>query len=115
LGLLRLWNFIGEKERIAKALVVNLTRAFSALILFSIAFSELKKGRKVVFVFASTAYGRFLSISMITAPIMIITIITAAIPNSTVPVDARPVTGGAVGAGVGGGELAKNAALAEDP
>jgi hypothetical protein len=34
------------------------------------------------------------------------TIIIAATPNITVPVDAKPETGGAVGGAVGGGELA---------
>ena len=43
---------------------------------------------------------------MIAAPIMIITIITAATPNSRLPVDARPVTGAGVGGGVAGGEPA---------
>jgi hypothetical protein len=46
---------------------------------------------------------------------MTITIITAAIPNSTVPVDAKPVTGAAVGAGVGAGEPALKYVAAEDP
>ena len=49
-------------------------------------------------------YGRFLlSITRIKAPIMIITIIIATTPNSTVPVDARPVGGETVGASVGDG------------
>jgi hypothetical protein len=66
----------------------------------------LKKGESG-FCFAYLAYGRFLSVSTAsTATHMTITIIIAAIPNSTVPVDAKPVTGGAVGAGVGGGEPA---------
>ena len=52
-------------------------------------------------------YGRFLlSISRIKAPIMIITIIIATTPNSTVAVDAKPVTGEAVGAAVGADGLA---------
>ena len=46
---------------------------------------------------------------------MTITITTTAMPNSRLPVDAKPHTGGAVGAGVAGGELAQKAALAFDP
>ena len=68
---------------------------------------RLKKGKVVRCVRLLYFYGRFLSIStIIAAPIMIITIITAAIPNSTVPVDASPVGGAAVGAGVAAGALA---------
>jgi hypothetical protein len=69
-------------------------------------FFVTKKGESGL-CFASLVYGRFLSISTAsTATHMTITIITAATPNSTVPVDARPVTDGAVGAGDAGGELA---------
>jgi hypothetical protein len=49
-------------------------------------FKTKKGGRD--FCFVSVAYGRFLSISIIAAPIMTITVITNTIPNSTVPVDA---------------------------
>jgi hypothetical protein len=53
---------------------------------------------------ASSAYGRFLSINTAsTATHMTITIIIAATPNSTVPVDARPVTGEGYGDAVGAG------------
>ena len=61
-------------------------------------------------------YGRFLSITAsIAAPIMTITIITAAIPSSRLLVDAKPVAGEGYGDAVGDGEPAKKAALAEDP
>jgi hypothetical protein len=79
--------------------------------LFSSAFSPLlittiKKGKVVLCSFA-LAYGRFLSISIISiAPIMTMMIAITATPNSTVDVDARPVGGEAVGAGVAGGLLA---------
>jgi hypothetical protein len=57
---------------------------------------------------ASLAYGRFLSIIIAsTATHMTITIITAATPNSTVPVDAMPVTGAAVGTTAGAGVTTK--------
>jgi hypothetical protein len=99
---------------LSKELCVNLTRAFSALILFRIALMELKKG-KVKLCSLISLYDRFLlSISRIKAPIMIITIIIAATPNSTVPVDARPVGGEAVGAGVAAGELAWTYVPADD-
>ena len=53
------------------------------------------------------SYGRFLSVrTASTTPMMIITIIIAAAANSTVDVDASPVGGEAVGAGVAGGLLA---------
>jgi hypothetical protein len=68
--------------------------------------AQIKKGKMMLCSFA-LAYGRFLSIrTASTATHTIITIITAATPNSTVPVDAKPVGGAAVGAGVGGGLLA---------
>ena len=61
-------------------------------------------------------YGRFLSVRTANiAPMMIITIITAAIPYSTVVVDASPVTGAAVGAGVGAAALTVKADSAYDP
>jgi hypothetical protein len=67
-------------------------------------FQGKKRKRGSSFCLASLAYGRFLDISTAkTATHTIMTIITAAIPSSTVPVDARPVGGAAVGAGVGGG------------
>jgi hypothetical protein len=90
-----------------KAIVffVNFTRAFSALISFPLLF-ETKKG-EISFCFASLAYGRFLSISIAsTATHMIMTITTTATPNITVAVDAKPVTGEAVGAAVAAGALA---------
>ena len=43
------------------------------------------------------------------------TITTIAIPNSTVPVDARPVTGEGYGDAVGAGALAWKDVEAEDP
>ena len=84
---------------------VTFKQSFSAIALFSVAFLKLKKGESG-FCLASSAYGRFLAIiSASTTTHMTITIITAAIPNSTVPVDARPVTGADVGAGVGAAAL----------
>jgi hypothetical protein len=69
-------------------------------------FQGNKKERKW-FLFASLAYGRLLRVRIAsTAPIMIITITTTAIPNSKLAVDAKPVGGAAVGAGDAGGELA---------
>ena len=57
-----------------------------------------------MFVFETLVYGRFLVTSIAsTAPMMIITIIIAAIPYSTVSVDAKPVSGVAVGAVVAAG------------
>ena len=86
---------------------MNLTRAFSALIFWSLSntfvFEGLKKGESG-FCLASWVYGRFLSVKTAsTAPIMIMTIITAAIPNSRLPVDASPVTGEGYGDAVGAG------------
>ena len=53
---------------------------------------------------SASFYGRFLiSTASIAAPIMTITITTIAIPNSRLPVDAKPVTGEAAGAAVGAG------------
>ena len=75
-------------------------------ILFSYAFKGLEKG-KVFLCLLSLAYGFFLSIIIAsTATHMTITIIIAATPSITVSVDARPVGGDAVGAGVAGGLLA---------
>ena len=57
--------------------------------------------------FCFFVYGRFLSVRIAsTAPIMIITIITAAIPNSKLANDAKPVTGVGYGGAVGDGALA---------
>ncbi len=52
-------------------------------------------------------YGRFLSISIIAAPIMTITIIMATIPYIRVLFEAKPLAGVAVGGAVAAGELAK--------
>jgi hypothetical protein len=72
-----------------------------------ITLTGLKKGKVMGWVHLLSLYDRFLSVRIAsTATHMTITIITATIPNSTVEVDAKPVTGGAVGAGVGGGLLA---------
>jgi len=62
--------------------IVNLTRAFSALILFLHCFLKTKKGeRGIVVVLLFCFYGFFLSKSKPTMAIaMIITIITATIP-----------------------------------
>ena len=49
-----------------------------------------------------SSYGCFLIVrTASTTPIMIITIITAAIPNSRLPVDAKPVGGDGYGDAVG--------------
>ena len=70
---------------------VNSSRTFSC-------FLRLKKeGESIVFVWLF--YGRFLSSRIAsTTPIMIITIITAAIPYSRLANDAKPVTGVGYGA-----------------
>ena len=58
----------------------------------------------MVFVWLLSAYGRFLkSTASIATPIITITITIIATPSITVPVDAKPVTGEAVGAGVAAG------------
>ena len=60
-------------------------------------------------------YGRFLSIrTMSMAPIMIMMIAITAIPNSRLDVDARPVGGAAVGAGVGAAALSVKVDSADD-
>ena len=62
------------------------------------------------------AYGRFLSISrIITAPIMIIMTAITATPNSRLAVDARPVGGEAVGAGVAAAGVTVKLLSAQDP
>ena len=81
--------------------------------LFFNAFKKIKGGNVVLF---GIFYGRFRSInSASTAPIMITTIITAAIPNSTVPVDAKPDTGAAVGAGLAGDDATYMLVSAVEP
>ena len=61
----------------------------------------------MIFLVGFAVYGRFLlSISTIMAPIMIMTMIMATTPYSTVDVDAKPEGGDAVGGGVAPGELA---------
>jgi hypothetical protein len=66
-----------------------------------------KGGEVMLCLFFVSLHGRFLiSTTSIATPMMIMTIMIAATPNSTVDVDARPVGGAAVGAGVGGGLLA---------
>ena len=78
---------------------MNLTRAFSALLFSRDCFLKLKKG-KVSFCLA-LLYGRFLIISTAsTAPMMIMTTMTATIPSIRSFVVAKPVTGEVVGAGV---------------
>jgi hypothetical protein len=76
-----------------------LTRAFSALILFSIAFLELKKG-KVDFCLRGF-YGRFLSAKKSTAKPMIITTIMAMTAGTkyVLTTDAGAGVGVAVAAG----------------
>ena len=75
--------------------------------IFFITFKWTKKGESECCGHLLSPYGCFLSIStIIAAPIMIITIAITATPNSRLAVDARPVGGAAVGAGVGGGLLA---------
>ena len=84
-----------------------LTRAFSALYSSLQGFKGLKKGKVKFCVHLFSLYGRFLSISTASAAThMIITITITATPNITVPVDAKPVGGEAVGAAVGAGALA---------
>ena len=111
-GLPRLRNVLGRKIiadfNDAIAQTVNLGGTFSALILFFITyFVRTKKGGSCSWVRLLSFYGRFLSVRIASiAPIMTITIITAAIPNSRLPVDAKPEGGEAVGGAVGGGEPA---------
>ena len=93
----------------------NLTRSLLSNYFLSAAFLRTKKGESS-FCFASLAYGCFLSVRIAsTTPIMTITIITAAIPNSRLEVDAKPVTGAAVGAGVGAAGVTVKDVSAEDP
>ena len=74
-----------------RAFIVISTKAHSAPIFHS--YSVTSKKRKGKFVFALDFYGRFLSIRIASiAPIMITMIAIVAIPNSTVFVDASPVT-----------------------
>jgi len=92
-----------EKMKNANAVDIEFNQSLLSSPLFSVTLNGLKKG-KVKLCLLISLYGRFLlSITKIKAPIMIITIIIATTPNSTVPVDARPVTGGAVGDGDGDG------------
>ena len=66
-----------------------------------------QKKKKEIFCFTFQVYGRFLlSMSIIAAPIMTITMIIATIPYITVVFDANPVSGVAAGAAVAAGELA---------
>jgi hypothetical protein len=75
-----------------------------------------KKGGKWFVVLVAFLYGRFLIVrSASTMPIMTITIIIAATPNSTVLVDARPVGGAAVGGGVAAAALSVKVDSAFDP
>ena len=100
-------NLKERKMQMLKSLFPRiLIGAFSATHFSVIFFKGLKKGESS-FCFASLVYGRFLSNSTtITAPITIMTITIIATPNMTVPVDAKPVGGEAVGAAVGAGALA---------
>ena len=67
----------------------------------------LKKKREIVFVFSSLLYGLFLlSMSMIAAPIMTITMTIATTPYMSVLFEAKPDSGVAVGACVGDAALA---------
>jgi hypothetical protein len=69
----------------------NLSGAFSAHISYSLLLKQKKEGKVALI---CSLYGCFLSVRIAsTTPIMTMTIITAAIPSSTVPVDAKPVTG----------------------
>ena len=65
---------------------------------------QLKKEKGVVFVFSALAYGLFLlSISIVAAPIMIMTMIIATIPYMSVVFEAKPLSGVADGAAVAAG------------
>ena len=68
-----------------------------------------------MFAFSLLAYGRFLSVSIASiAPIMIITMIIAMIPYSTVLFEAKPLAGVAVGAAVAAGAPAETCVSADD-
>ena len=83
--------------------------------IFSPLFFKTKKRGEVVFV-GFLIYGRFLSIRIAsTATHTIMMIAITATPNSTVAVDAKPVTGVAVGTGVGAAFMTVKWSSAQDP
>jgi len=88
-------------------LFVNVT-SFLSLNLFLNRSLRTKKGGKI-FCFATLFYGCFLVTRIAsTAPMMIMMMAIATIPYMTVVFEAKPVSGVAVGAGVGGaGSTAK--------
>ena len=112
--MLRLWNTFKEKKKRKSLLKAIAFREFGQSLLSPHLFSpllsilRLKKGKEgflVVLLF--WFYGFFLSKSKPTMAIaMIITITAATIPIVRLDCDAKPVTGGAVGAVVGAGGLA---------
>ena len=85
---------------------MNLTRAHSAHDRFYVFSRELKKG-KMLFLIGFEAYGRFLVTRIAsTAPITIMMMAMATIPNMSVVFEAKLVAGAGVGAGVAAGLLA---------
>jgi len=69
------------------------SQPISFLISLLLLFLKVLKRGEGGFCLASFAYGRLLRANMITTPIMTITTITAAIPNSKLANDAKPETG----------------------
>lgn len=96
-----------RKRKLKKSFTINDYALEIASRTFSTILSDVNlrtKKRKRVVVFGFSVYGRFLSISTArTATQMTMTIIIAATPSITVLVDAKPVTGEAVGAVVAAG------------
>ena len=97
---------LGERKKNANssiAAILNVTRAFSAILFISSffhVFKGLKKGKRE-FVLVFVVYGCFLvTRTATTAPMPTIrTMIMATIPYMTVVFEAKPLSGVAVGAG----------------
>jgi len=94
--------FLREKEKCKlffNCSFIEFNQSLLSAKLFSNNSEILKKGK--VFLFWILVYGRFLlSISMIAAPITIITMIIATSPYMSVVFEAKPLSGVAVGAAV---------------
>ena len=98
--------FFKEKKENANfsiAAILNVTRAFSAPILFFLrCFCGTKKREKGIVVLVFVVYGRLLVTSIASTAIpTIITIMIAITPYINVVCDAIPLSGVAVGAAVG--------------
>jgi len=102
----RLWNLSRKRAKLQK-LHRKINQNLFGPYFFFVVFKELKKRKVMYSIRLLLFYGRFLRVSTASiAPIMTITITITATPNSTVPVDAKPDTGEAVGAVVAVGGLA---------